>query len=101
MKKMILPLTALSFALAACGTDAEEQVEGAYEEKADNLEEKADNIREEADAKADALDEKADQVEELSDEMGDRVEAGTLDKSEAMPGNVIDNDSNKLQEVVE
>lgn len=100
MKKIIIAAGAAILATTACAPEAEDKVENAYEDQADALEERAEEIRDQADAKADKLEAKADRVDDMADPMADKVEAGTLDKSEAMPGNVVDNDKNSIEEAV-
>jgi len=100
MKKIIIAAGAAILATSACAPEAEDKVENAYEDKADALEDQAEGIRDQADAKADSLEAEAERVEDMADPMADKVEAGTLDKSDAMPGNVVGNDENKIEEAV-
>lgn len=100
MKRYLALATVTAIGLAACAPEAEDKVENAYEERADELNAKADQIEAEADKKADKLEAKADKLDDMSDKMGDMVESGTLDKSEAMPSEVVGNEKNKLEEVV-
>ena len=82
MKKVAFIAAALALPLAACAKEAEDKVEDAYEDKADAMEETADTM---TGPDAEAMEARADATEEMGDVMGDKVEDGKVDMSDAMP----------------
>lgn len=88
MKKLIMAAMAgtAALTLAACGQDAGDKVDDAYEAEAQAVEEQADAAEAAGnEAAADALENKADAIDNKGEAMDDAVDEGKVSATEAMP----------------
>lgn len=88
MKKLIMAAMAgtAALTLAACGQDAGDKVDDAYEAESQAVEEQADAMDAAGnEAAADSLENKADAIDDKGEVMDDAVDDGKVSATEAMP----------------